>query len=133
MTLRELPATEWASLAGTDLGNVLPLLTADQTRVAVVEHEGMIVGCWALTSFLHAEGIWIHPAYRQGVGVQRRLLRWLAQTARSLGVSAVITGALTDTIGAYAERLGGQRRDGATYVIPVDTMGYTPLSHKVRN
>jgi hypothetical protein len=104
--LRELPAAEWGRLHGTELGAMVERLRPDQTRIAVVEADGRIVGCWSITAILHAEGIWIDPTYRDG-SVLRKLLRWMTQTARDLGARSVLTGASDPGIEDLIRRFGG--------------------------
>jgi len=121
LTQRELPREEWARLEGLDLGQVREQLPLD-TRILVVEDEGVIVGAWALMSFVHAEGIWIAPAYRKRGSVLLRLLRLLRSCGAAMGVSTVWTGALTPDIGNLIVRLGGQQLPGDHFILPVETL-----------
>lgn len=120
-SLRELPASEWGRLAGTELGSVIGKLSPEHTRIAVVEVDGQIVGCWSLTALLHAEGIWIHPEHRDG-SVLRKLLRWMTQTARDIGVGTVLTGALSPTVVDLVKRYGGQEMP-QTFTLPLRQRG----------
>lgn len=116
-TLRELPAAEWARLEGTELGAVVSRLSPAHTRIAVVESDGQIVGCWSLTALLHAEGIWIAPEHRDG-SVLRKLLRWMTSTAKELGAGTVLTGALSPTVMDLVRRYGGQALP-PTFTLPL--------------
>ena len=115
--LRELPRSEWDRLAGTELGPVIHLMP-ESAKIAVVEIEGQIVGCWSMTPLWHAEGVWIHPEHRGGT-VGRKLLRWMYTTASQAGARMVLTGSLSPVVTGYIERLGGTEAPGQTYVLPV--------------
>lgn len=97
MTTRLLPPEEWSKLPG-ELGEVRDHLDPARAMVVVVEDGMEIVGCWALLSTLHAEGVWVAPAHRGRVGVARRLVDGLFLAARQLGAKTVITGASTPAV-----------------------------------
>jgi hypothetical protein len=104
-TTRLLPPEDWARLAGTELGPVVGCLDPTQTVVIVVEDDaGAIVGCWALYSQWHAEGVWVAPGHRGKVAVARHLIDGLMVSARGLGAKAVWTAALTPEIERLVRR-----------------------------
>ena len=88
LTSRVLPFEEWGRLAGTELGPCLGAMQEHpgKVQVLVVEVDGVIVAHWAVLFVLHAEGFWIAPAYRERVGVGRRLWRAMQEAARGFGV-----------------------------------------------
>lgn len=107
LTDRILPPDEWARLGETDadLGQILQWFRPERTRISVVENEsGQIVGCWAAVQWWHAEGVWIHPAYRQRVSVARRLWRQMRAIVMGDGEGAVITGAADPMMTALLTR-----------------------------
>jgi len=93
LTDRVLPPSEWSRLSGMDLSTVVDRLDPESTTIVVVEDGDQIIGCWALVTMLHAEGVWIDPAYRGRVSVARRLWRGMRACVRLRGRRAVITGA----------------------------------------
>lgn len=107
MTTRVLPIEEWYRLAHTELGSVLDRLSG--ANVMVVEHDGQIIGCWALMLAVHAEGVWIHPAHRGKGSVARRLWSGMRSLAASFGASSVITGARDSSVCALLENHGAQK------------------------
>ncbi len=107
MTSRILPRAEWSRLQGMDLANVLTYLDAPtvETQIAVVEDDaGAIIGCWAALRVIHAEGVWIAPAYRGRPGVARRLWRQMGVIAAGFGVQSVVTAAIDDQTKALLDR-----------------------------
>lgn len=127
MTTRILPPEEWHRLAGTELETVWPLLPPTHTTVMVVEEDGAIVGCWALLTALHAEGLWIAPAFRQRPSVGRRLLRAMRQQARASGYRAVLTACIGEPIRTLLEKVGAVRLP-AHFVMPIQEEPCPPLS-----
>jgi len=119
MTTRLLPREEWPRLAGTELETVWPHLP-ESARVIVVEDGDQIVGCWAVFSVVHVEGVWIAPEYRTRGSVARRLLMEMRRQARAMGASAVMTGATSDDVRGLITRLHGQAVPGEQYVIPLE-------------
>jgi len=99
MTTRVLPPAEWPRLLGTELETVVPVLPED-AEVLVVEHDGAIVGCWALYPLLHVEGVWVAPEHRGRGGVFRRLLTGMRTLVHGHGREVVQTGALWGDEGA---------------------------------
>lgn len=95
MTTRLLPPSDWGLLADTELGPIVPQLDPARTQMLVVEDAGQIVGCWALMTVLHAEGVWIAPAHQGRGSVARRLLRGMRQL---LAGRPVMTSALDDRV-----------------------------------
>ena len=120
MITRVLPPEEWPLLEGTELEKVYPHLNPKEAKVIVVEDGSLIVGCWALLPFLHAECVWVHPDYRkQAKSPAVRLLRGMRQIARETGAKSVITSALSDEVVGLIEHIGGEELPGRHFVIPV--------------
>lgn len=120
MIVRDLPASEWDRLTGTELERIRVLFRPDQARVLVVENDaGEIVGCWSLFAAWHVEGLWIAPAYRGQGNVARRLLRTMKSWIRTAGVSGVVTASLDPAVSAYLIRLGAYPLPGAAYIWPM--------------
>lgn len=119
MVTRELPRAEWSRLTGTELESVTPFLHQDSTRVLVVEVEGQIVGCWALMTVLHVEGIWIHPTYRRAGSVARRLLSTMRRWIGERDAQAVVTAAIDPDIARFLERLGASAIPGQAFIWPM--------------
>lgn len=122
MTSRVLSPAEWDRLSETDIPLVLPYVHQDDARVVVVEHEGAIVGAWAVLKVVHLEGVWIAPAYRGRGSVARRLLAATLQTAKAWAGSWAMTGAATDDVRRLIEKhLNGVKVPFDQYVIPMET------------
>ena len=119
MTTRILPASEWCRLEGTEAGKVRADLDPRRTHVLVVEHDGAIVGTWILMDVLHAECLWIAPAYRGHVSVARRLWTAMQRTARSLGVKAVATAAVSDDVRALLAHVEATKVPGDHYAMRI--------------
>jgi len=105
-----LPYHEWPRLAHTDLAPALPDLDPARVQILVVEHHGVIVGCWAMAWCLHAECLWIDPEKRGKAGVLRNLLRAMQSFAPS------VFSLVDPAIEPMAERIG-IRLDGAPFLI----------------
>ena len=116
---RVLPVEEWHRLAGTELETLAPLLSPETTWIVVVEREGVIVACWAVTQMVHLEGIWIHPAHRTSPSIGRALLRGAWAQVRALGARWAITGATSDEVRALIGKMGGTRLPGEAYILPI--------------
>ena len=119
MTSRILPVEEWPRLAGTELEAVWPVLDPQQAHIVVVEHDGAIVGCWAVIRYVHVEGVWIAPSYRKRGRVAAHLLRGMRSVARAMGAEAVWTAAVSDEVEGLIGHLGGVRLPADHYVMPV--------------
>jgi len=116
MTTRILPAEEWGKLDG-ELAQVRDHLDPASTAVVVVEDGDQVVGCWALLSVLHAEGVWIAPGRRGRAGVARRLMQATLEVAQQLGAKTIITGALTPEVERLLTRhLGAAPVPGKQFV-----------------
>ena len=113
---RILPAEEWDRLTGTELAVLTPFLNPDETRVVVVEQDGVIVACWAATKMVHLEGVWIRPGHQR---VARRLMKATRAAVEDLGAMVAITGTETPTVREIIERLGGQRLAVEWFVVSV--------------
>ena len=105
LTTRVLPPEEWDRLTG-EIGAVRDQLPPDRTTVLVVEDDGAIVGCWALLTIYHAEGVWVHPAYRKRTSVARRLWVGMWALVQSLGAESFVTGAHAPEIDALLRERG---------------------------
>jgi len=124
MTRRELPRSEWARLAGTELA---PAIAADvfpaDTRLVVVEDDaGAIVGAWAVIRYVHVEGLWIAPTHRGRGRVLRHLLAGMRDVARSWGAAAVWTAAQTADVARLIVGYGGRQfpTDIDHFVMPIE-------------
>lgn len=126
MTTRILPSSEWARLAHTDLAPVLATAHPDAVTVVVAETpDGTIAGCWALITFVHLEGLWIHPAHqgmRAGV-ILRRMWNAICGAGRARQIGAVFTGAATDQIAAWIRAHEGAEVPFASFVLPLKPLG----------
>lgn len=118
MTTRLLPRSEWPRLAGTEVDPVWTRLP-EHAEVLVIEDDGRIVGTLVLVSLLHAECLWIAPAYRQRPSVMRRLLSGMWDTARARGARSLWSGSLSETTTRILQRLGGQEIPGRSFAFPV--------------
>jgi N-acetylglutamate synthase-like GNAT family acetyltransferase len=118
-TTRVLPHNEWSRLAGTELETLAPILNPETTRIVVVERDGVIVACWAVTIMVHLEGIWIAPSHRKSASVGRALLQSAREQVRALGGRWAITGATTDDVRGLISKLGGERLPGESYIVPI--------------
>jgi hypothetical protein len=118
---RILPPDDWPRLAGTELEQVWPLLDPTGAIVVVVEDAaGMIIGCWSLIPYLHAEGVWVHPAHRQRAAVAKRLIHATVNAARATGATSVMTTALTPAVAQLlTHHLGAIRLPGEMYAFGV--------------
>lgn len=119
MTSRILPPEEWPRLAGTEAGALWPHFDPARVTVLVVEHDAAIVGTWVLMNVLHAECLWISPAYRGRTSVARRLWSVMQRTASSLGVPAVATAAISDEVRGLLEHVGAKKVPGDHYAMRV--------------
>lgn len=119
MTSRILPPDEWHKLDGTEAGLIRAALIPDRTRVLVVEDHGAIVGTWVLMDVVHAECLWIAPAFRKRTSVQRRLWTAMQRTARALGVRAVATAAVSDDVRNLLEHVGATKVPGDHYAMRI--------------
>src|SRR5712691_6478234 len=90
MTTRMLPPAEWPRLAGTLLAEVWPHLDPAATDVIVCEQDGRIVGCAALLTAWHLEGVWSDPASLVRIGINRRLVRALRAALAARGIREVL-------------------------------------------
>ncbi len=123
MTTRMLPPSEWGRLAGSELADVADVIAPASTSVLVVEDDaGQIVGCWALVTILHAEGLWIHPDHRGRTGVARRLWAGMRRLVTDRGVRAVVTASMNPVITHLLEHAGARPVPGTAYVLPFREM-----------
>lgn len=121
MTTRILPPEEWSRLTGTELERVATEIdNRDGVSVIVVEDEGEIIGCWALMTVAHVEGLWIAPAHRRkGGGVFRKLWREMCRLTLDKGIGAVFTHGATPDMRTWIQALGGQPMTGEGFVLPM--------------
>lgn len=116
---RLLRVDEFPRLAGTEAEGFIPLLTSE-SKVVVVEHHGMIVGCEIFQLLLHGEGLWIHPDYRGKASVARRLWAGMRRTVREcFGVGWFTTAAATDDVRDLLEHVGAVKVPVDMYMVPV--------------
>ncbi len=118
MESRILPAAEYGRLAGTELELAIRCMPPD-TRVVVVEDAGAIVGCWALTSYRHVEGLYVDPAHQKRAAVQRHLYTRMSKEVAALGDCVVLTSAVTQNVADLIEHAGGQQLPGLHFVLPM--------------
>lgn len=119
MTSRILPPEEWSKLEGTEAGPLWPHLDPSRTTVLVVEDGGVIVGTWLLLNVVHAECLWIAPAYRGRTSVARRLWTGMRRAAQAMKVPVVATAALTDDVRALLDHVGATKVPGDHYAMRV--------------
>lgn len=120
MTTRILPPEEWSSLAGTELERVATeVMNRDGVSVIVVEDEGEIIGCWALMTVAHVEGLWIAPTHRRRGGVFRKLWRAMCQLTLDRGIGSVFTHGATADMRTWIQAFGGERMTGEGFVLPM--------------
>lgn len=120
MTSRVLPVEEWPRLRGTEAETLWPHLDPTMAQVLVVEDGGEIVGTWVLVKMVHAECVWIAPAYRGSFGVAKRLLVGMRRLALACGVKTVWTSAMSDHVRSLIGTLQGVRLPGEHYVLPLE-------------
>lgn len=115
----ELPPARWPDLAGTELAVVWPILTPATGRILVVLNDrDEILGCWALLSAAHVEGLWIAPDERRHGRVFRQLLRGMAGWVAEAELPGVLTTAITPAIADYLTRRGARAVPGTTFLWP---------------
>ena len=120
LTTRIVPREEWTTrLAGTDLGTVASLMP-EETRMIVVEDDGVLVGCWSLTRMWQAEGVWIAPEAAKSPAIGRRLLKAMRQQAIDVGASCLLTGAQTDAVRSILTKLGATELPVSLYAWPIE-------------
>ena len=110
------PEDDWvAKLQGTELEGVG--LTAENSRVIVVEQGAEVMGCWAALTQAHVEGLWLAPD--AGAGTARALVSKMVEILKGLGVGEVLTQSLTPQVDHLIQTAGGRKVPGQTGVIPV--------------
>lgn len=119
VTRRILPPDEWHRLTGTELETVWQILPVDRSCVLVVEDGDQIVGCWAFLTVLHAEGVYVAPAYRNRSSVARHLIRGMREIAKANGAETVWTGSTTEQVATFCKSLGGSEPPFTSWVIPM--------------
>jgi hypothetical protein len=117
MTTRLLPREEWHRLEGCGMDTLWARLP-ETTRVVVVEQEGQIVGCVTGMLILHAEGLWIDPAYRKQAGLWRRLMRAFWNVADEFGTSGAWASEVTPEMQDILIRLQGAPVPGSHFILP---------------
>lgn len=119
MTTRLLPPEEWSKLADTPLSVLVGQAPPAAVKVLVVEDDdGQLLGCWTLTTVLHAEGVWVRDDARRRGGVHRRLLHGMQELVAQMGANGVWTGADSEEVAALIMRLGGQPIPFASFYLP---------------
>jgi hypothetical protein len=118
---RCLPPDEWSKLDGTPFADLWRRFDPTTTTILVVEDEsGAGVGCWGLFTYLHAEGVWVHPDRRGRVSVQARLLRGMKTLAAGRGAHAILTGAESDLVRhLLIDHLAARPTPAEMYIVPI--------------
>jgi len=119
MMTRILPESEWSRLAHTEASELYRHLDPARTSIVVVEQGGAIVGCHVLMTVLHAECLWIDPAFRGRPSVARRLWAAVQAKALALGARSIMTAACDDRVRGLLAHVGATKLSGDHYVIPV--------------
>lgn len=119
MTTRILPPAEWPRLAGTEAAALWPLLDPAKAQIVVVEVDGAIVATHTLMWVLHAECLWVHPAWRGRLRVLRRLWATVQAVARAMGAQTLATAACDDGVRALLARAHAQPLAGEHFVVTV--------------
>lgn len=117
--VRALPVEEWPKLAHTEAAMVWPHLDPSKSTVIVVEKDGEILGCHALTYLLHAECLWIDPRFRGRSSVARRLWSAVRTAALACGARTLITAALDPAVERLLDHVEAIRLPGAHFSIPL--------------
>lgn len=116
--LRILPREEWPRLVGTELEAVWPHLP-ESAQVIVVEDGDRIVGCWAVFSLVHVEGLWIAPDKQKNPRIGIQLLRGMEAIAGAMGAKAVNTGAMSDDVVRLLEKRGAVELPGRHFSMTI--------------
>lgn len=119
MTSRVLPESEWPRLAHTEAAEVYRHLDPNRASIVVVEKDGAIIGCHVLMNVLHAECLWIDPAFRGRPSVARRLWEGVQARAKALGARTMVTAACDDRVRGLLEHIGAIKLVGDHFVIAV--------------
>lgn len=86
---------EWHRL-DESLDDIIAGLRPGSSQIVVVEDKGEIVGHLMLFPVLHAECLWIAPAYRKRASVLRWLLAGMKSGAKALGFDRVWGSSVSD-------------------------------------
>ena len=87
MSARRLPAEEYHRLADLPIAAKYGVPDPRAAAVIVVENlDGQIVGVWALVQTVCFEGLWVAPEYRRRTRVASKLLHFMKQLLKQLGV-----------------------------------------------
>lgn len=114
---RILPREEYDRLIGTEAEQVWPHLK-DTDVVVVVEDGGRIVACHVLMQMWHLECLWVAPDRRKSM-VGGRLWAKVQQTAKSMGLSALWTSAISDEVRDLLAHVGAEELPGRHYRVPM--------------
>lgn len=124
MTTRVLPPDEWSRLADTELGPMLAAITPGAATVVVAEDEsGAAIGCWALVTFVHLEGMWVRPDHRGKASVLKRMWNTICDIATDRGICAVYTGAADPMVAKWITNRGGSMIPCDSFVLPLKHVG----------
>ena len=118
MTTRLLPASEWWRLPA-DAEIPWQGLNPQLHHIVVTERGGLITGCVVLMQALHAEFLWIAPAYRGRVSVGRRLLAAVRGYTRRWRFPTVLMAACSKQMAGILAGLGADRLPGDHYVLTI--------------
>ena len=106
---RILPPAEWHRLGGTESAPFATAAPDAAVNPLVVEDEGVIVGTWTLTAYHVVEGLWVHPDYRQRIGVARAIVREMRRFAQHQGVAQALTFSIDPAVDRLLETYGATR------------------------
>lgn len=105
LSTRLLPREEWEPL------RTIPTLVESfdhlpaETVIVALEHDQRLVGVAPIVPVWMAEGPWIHPDYRGGIGFSM-LARAIRQTAKAKGLHGIFMTSNTDEIRDLLLRIG---------------------------
>lgn len=118
MTTRLLPAADWCRLDTVpEAGIPWRAMDPHRNHVLVTEQDGQITGTLVLMQALHAECLWIAPAYRGRVSVFRRLRHAMLAYARAWRYPTVLMASMSKQMAAILAGLGADRLPGDHYVL----------------
>lgn len=119
MITRVLSVDEWSRLAGTEAADLYRHLDPARAQIVVVEQAGEIIATHTLMWVLHAECLWIHPAWRGRLSVLSRLWQGVQKVAARMGARTIATATCDGRLNALLARVGGQRLAGEHFVVKV--------------
>lgn len=121
--MRILPPEEWPRLQGTGCEVVKAHATSALGGQVIVEENerGEIIGTAFITTEIRIDGVWVHPAYRNG-STFRRIGRTVMRMAALAKVSCVFATVRNRELGLWLKHtLHAETDEGLS--IPVVTHG----------